>query len=332
MSETNPLSVLVSGGAGYIGSHVVLALTEAGHRPVVIDDLSTGRRKLVAPDVPFVEGDIGNRQLVEQVLADHDCVAVMHFAGSIVVPESVEQPLAYYDNNVANSLALLQACQQRQVDRFIFSSTAAVYAGDAVKPVSEDDRLAPANPYGRSKLMVEWMLQDQAAASALSYGILRYFNVAGADPGLRAGQASPEATHLIKRACQTALGRHPAIDVFGSDYATPDGTAVRDYIHVSDLATAHVALLGHLQDGGDSCTLNCGYGHGFSVNQVLDAVDRVHGTPVPRRTAPRRAGDAASLIADPSRLRRLLGWQPQHDDLDHIIDTALRWERQLAGI
>jgi len=331
MNADRSNTVLITGGAGYIGSHVVLALQEAGYRPIVLDNLSTGRKESVPPDVPFIEGDIAERRLIDAALRDHRCAAVMHFAGSIVVPESVARPLAYYDNNVANSLQLLQACEQFKVDIFIFSSTAAVYASEGAGTVTEDDTLVPATPYGRSKLMVEWMLQDTAAASTLRYGILRYFNVAGADPQLRTGLSTPNATHLIKRACQVALGQAPAIDVFGSDYPTPDGTAVRDYIHVTDLAAAHIAVLDHLRRGGDSCTLNCGYGHGFSVAEVLDAVDRVSGHPLVRNMAARRAGDAAALVADPSRLRSLLGWQPQHDDLDHIVETALRWERKLVG-
>lgn len=321
--------ILVTGGAGYIGSHVVYSLLDCGYRPVVLDNLSTGVRGQVAADAIFVEGSTGDRTLVESLLADHGCRAVMHFAGSIVVPESVEKPLDYYANNVGNSLYLLQACQAGNIDAFIFSSTAAVYDGEAGHPLSEDDRLAPANPYGRSKLMVETMLRDLAAISDIRCAILRYFNVAGADPAMRTGQSTPNATHLIKRACQAALGALPEIEVFGTDYPTPDGTAVRDYIHVSDLADVHVALLDRLLDGGDSVTLNCGYGHGYSVAQVLDAVDRAAGAPLARRLSPRRPGDAARLIADPSRLRRLLGWQPRYDDLDTIVETALAWERRL---
>jgi UDP-glucose 4-epimerase len=322
-------AVLVTGGAGYIGSHVVLALMEAGARPVVLDDLSTGRRFLVPEGVPFVEADVGDGAAVAKALAGHGCRAAMHFAGSIVVPESVERPLDYYRNNVAGSLSLLRCAVEAGLAGFVFSSTAAVYAGGGARPLREDDPVAPGNPYGRSKLMTEWMLRDASAAHGLRHAILRYFNVAGADPGLRSGQAGPNATHLLKRACQAATGQLGAIEVFGTDYDTPDGTAVRDYIHVSDLAAAHVAALGHLLAGND-LTLNCGYGHGASVTEVLDAVDRVTGGRLTRRLAPRRPGDAVSLVADSRRLRETLGWQPRHDGVDEIVRTALAWERKLG--
>jgi len=326
---SDEICVLATGGAGYIGSHVVYALLDRGYRVVVLDNLSTGERDLVADDAIFVEGDVGDRRLVQSLLDEHACRAVLHFAAAIVVPESVQEPIRYYANNVANSIALLQSCQNSSVDSFVFSSTAAVYDGDGHHALTEDDKLGPANPYGRSKLMIETILRDVAAISSMRYGILRYFNVAGADPQMRTGQSAPVATHLIKRACQAAVGTLDHIDVFGSDYPTPDGTAVRDYIHVSDLATAHIQLLEQLLGGGDSSVLNCGYGHGFSVRQVLEAVERVAGAPLDIRPASRREGDAASLIANPDRLRKLLGWVPEYDDLDRIVETALRWERRL---
>jgi UDP-glucose 4-epimerase len=324
-------AILVTGGAGYIGSHVVLALLDRGFRPVIIDNLSTGVRDNVADAATFVEGDVGDTALLEKLVREHDCKATIHFAGSIVVPESVEKPLMYYDNNVAKTIGLLEVCQQNAVNAVIFSSTAAVYAGRSDRALSEQDTLEPANPYGRSKLMIEHVLRDLAAASDVHYGVLRYFNVAGADPDMRTGQSTPNATHLIKRACQTAVGKIDHIDVFGTDYDTPDGTGVRDYIHISDLADAHVAVLEHLLSGGDSCTYNCGYGHGYSVAEVLDSVDRVNGTPIERQLGPRRAGDAASLVADSTALRQALNWRPAHDDLDHIVDTALRWEKKLLA-
>ena len=329
MSEA---AVLVTGGAGYIGSHVVMALSEAGYRPIVLDNLSTGRRDMVAQDVRFVEGEAADRQLIEKLITDNNCSAVLHFAGSIQVAESVEQPLAYYDNNVAVSVALLQACRDAGIKRFIFSSTAAVYQSRSDRPLREDDELSPANPYGQGKLMVEQILRDSRAAHGLDFVALRYFNVAGADPGLRAGQCGERTSHLIKRACQAATGVLPGIDVFGSDYETPDGTCVRDYIHVNDLASAHVAALGHLLEGGPGGTFNCGYGRGSSVLEVLDAIERQLNEPLKRTMAPRRAGDPPSLIADSTLLRDALDWHPQHDDLDEIVATALAWERKLGEL
>lgn len=330
MSENRAqTSVLVTGGAGYIGSHTVLALLKAGYRPVVLDDLSTGRRALVPAGTPLVTGDVGDSDLVGDLLRQHNCRAVLHFAGSIIVPESVQRPLDYYRNNTANSFALLQACQTAGIAAFIFSSTAAVYGETRAERLSEDMSPDPANPYARSKWMTEWALADAARAAPLPHVVLRYFNVAGADSGGRSGQVSPVATHLIKRACQAVLGRLPHIDIFGSDYDTPDGTGVRDYIHVSDLADAHVAALTYLLDGGDSATFNCGYGRGYSVKEVLDVVDKAAGNPVPRRNGPRRPGDVGRLVADVSRIRRTLDWTPRHDDLDSIVETALAWERRL---
>ena len=326
--------VLITGGAGYIGSHALLALLDDGRGAVVVDDLSTGRREAVPAGVPFYEGGIAENALIGRIIKQHGCRSVMHFAGSIVVPESVEKPLDYYLNNVAGSAALLRACLDNGIERFVFSSTAAVYDGAGGVPVSEEGVLAPANPYGRSKLMVEWMLRDIAAATSLQVAVLRYFNVAGADAARRSGQYSKAATHLIKRACQTVLGLLPHIDVFGNDYPTPDGTCVRDYIHISDLARAHLAVLDHIGESTEYVTMNCGYGHGYSVTQVLDVVDRVAGEmlgagPMQRRHGPRRAGDAASLVADTSRIRQTLNWQPEYDDLAVMAATALAWEKQL---
>jgi len=332
--------VLITGGAGYIGSHAVLALCDDGRRVVVLDSLLTGRRGAVPDSVPFYQGEIEDGDLVGQIISEHKCREVMHFAGSIVVPESVALPLNYYENNVVGSVKLLRTCLNNEIERFLFSSTAAVYAGggDAAggTPLAEDAHLAPASPYGRSKLMTEWMLRDIAAATNLRVAVLRYFNVAGADKDGRAGQYAIDATHLIKRASLAALGVLPHIDVFGDDYPTPDGTCVRDYIHVSDLARAHLAALDHLAENGESLTLNCGYGRGFSVTEVLDTTDKVAGNmlgiePITRRSAPRRAGDPASLIANTSQIRSILGWQPEFDDLNVMVATALAWEQKLLA-
>jgi UDP-glucose 4-epimerase len=321
--------VLVTGGAGYIGSHVVLALLDAGWPVVVVDDLSTGRRALVPDIVPFIEGDIADRALIDAALVRHEPVAVMHFAGSIVVPESVTDPLRYYGNNTAASLSLISACVAAGVDHFIFSSTAAVYGEPARSPISETDVTAPINPYGSSKLCTEWILRDTAAATPLNYVALRYFNVAGADPDGRSGQATEKATHLIKVACQAALGLRSDMTIFGSDYPTPDGTCVRDYIHVSDLADAHVKALDHLIGGGGNIVLNCGYGHGFSVREVLETVRDVAEGKLEWRIGPRRPGDPPSLVAQSLRIRQTFGWQPRYDDLTVIVETALDWERRL---
>ena len=321
-------TVLVTGGAGYIGSHVVWALLEAGHRVVVLDNLSTGVREQVAPDALFVEGNVGDAALLDKLMPDHGIQAVMHFAGSIVVPESVEKPLLYYRNNTLNSHGLIDACVRHGIGSFIFSSTAAVYGMPDQLPVFEDAPTQPINPYGSSKLMTEWMLRDAVHAHALRYVALRYFNVAGADPAGRTGQSTPQATHLIKVACEAALGARPEIFIFGEDYDTPDGTGIRDYIHVTDLADAHVLALGHLLGGGDSAVLNCGYGHGYSVREVLRAVEAVAGAPLPIRVGPRRAGDPAVLIAGAQRVRDLLAWTPRHDHLPTIVNTALDWEKR----
>lgn len=323
-------SVLVTGGAGYIGSHVVLALRDGGRPVVVIDDLSTGRRAAVPDGVPLVEGSVGDGALVARTIAAHGVGTVMHFAGSIVVPESVERPLDYYGNNTVNSLALIEACRQAGIGRFIFSSTAAVYGMPEVMPIDEEAPTAPINPYGRSKLMTEWMLRDADAAHGLRSVVLRYFNVAGADPAGRSGQSARVATHLLKIAAQAATGQRPELQIHGDDYPTPDGTCVRDYIHVSDLAAAHVAALVHLEAGGGSRTLNCGYGRGYSVREVLDMVETVLGRPLPIRIGPRRPGDPPALVAATARIGRELDWTPRFADLRTIVETALAWERTLV--
>jgi UDP-glucose 4-epimerase len=330
VSRVAPATVLVTGGAGYIGSHAVLALKAAGHRPVVLDDLSNGERRLVPADVPLVEGDVGDPALLARVMAGHGIEAVMHFAGSIVVPESVADPLKYYANNSAASLTLVRAALDRRVRAFIFSSTAAVYGAPETVPIAETSPTRPINPYGRSKLVTEWLLGDVAAAHGLAFLALRYFNVAGADPEGRAGQCGRGATHLIKVAAQAALGLRPKLEVFGTDYPTPDGTCIRDYIHVSDLAAAHVAGLAHLLGGGEGGAYNCGYGRGFSVREVVRAVERAAGQPLAVEEAPRRAGDPPSLVADAGRLRQALGWRPRFDDLDLIVRSALDWERRIS--
>ncbi len=324
-----PVPVLVTGGAGYIGSHAVLALVDAGWPVAVIDDLSTGFRAAVPEGVPFYEGDIADGELVARIIDEQRIGAIMHFAGSVVVPESVANPLAYYDNNTAKSRALIAAAVALRVRPFIFSSTAATYGAPDSSPVSEDKPQRPINPYGWSKLMTERMLADTAAAHDFNYGALRYFNVAGADPQGRAGQSTAGATHLIKVACEAATGKREGVTIFGTDFDTRDGTGVRDYIHVSDLAAAHVLLL-EVLIGQPECslTMNCGYGRGFSVREVLDAVDRVAGATIRRREESRRAGDPAELVSDPAHIRASLPWEPQHDDLDTIVGHALAWERQ----
>ncbi len=333
MSVSNKPSVLVTGGAGYIGSHAVLALVDAGWPVAVIDNLTTGFRFAVPEAVPFYEGDIEDGALLERIFAEQGTGAIMHFAGSIVVPESVENPLKYYHNNTAKSRALIEAAVTAGVPHFIFSSTAATYGVPETSPVREDTPQQPINPYGWSKLMTERMLDDVSAAHAFNFCALRYFNVAGADPRARSGQSTAGATHLIKVAVEAALGKRDHVSVFGTDYDTPDGTGVRDYIHVSDLAAAHVLALDALTEQPDrSLTMNCGYGRGFSVLEVLDAVDRVTNMTIDRRMEPRRAGDPASLISDPGRIRATLPWQPQHADLDAIIGHALAWERKLSQI
>ena len=325
--------VLVTGGAGYIGSHAVLALKDAGWPVAVVDNLTTGFRWAVPDDVPFYEGDIEDAALLARIFAEQGTRAVMHFAGSIIVPESVENPLKYYHNNTAKSRALIAAAVAAGVPHFIFSSTAATYGVPEVSPVTEDSPKLPINPYGMSKLMTEIMLGDVAQAHPLNFCALRYFNVAGADPQARTGQSTAGATHLIKVAVEAALGKRSHVGVFGTDYATPDGTGVRDYIHVSDLAAAHVlALAALIAEPVRSLTMNCGYGRGFSVLEVLDAVDRVTNVKVTRRIEGRRAGDPDSLISDNRRIKATLPWVPQHADLDVIVQHALAWERRLTEI
>ncbi|MEO8547795.1 MAG: UDP-glucose 4-epimerase GalE [Sphingomicrobium sp.] len=326
------LSVLVTGGAGYIGSHAVLALRDGGWPVVVIDDLSNGTRDVVPNDVPFFEGSIADRALVDRILGEQKIGAILHFAGSIVVPESVEKPLEYYANNTLASHALISAAVAARVPHIVFSSTAAVYGEPEQVPIDEDDPKLPINPYGASKLMTERMLADTAAATPLNYAALRYFNVAGADPDLRAGQIGKGSTHLIKVAVEAAAGTRDHVDVFGTDYPTPDGSCVRDYVHVSDLADAHVAaLLALIEQPGQNLVLNCGYGQGLSVLEVLDALDRVAGQPVPREIKPRRAGDPPRLVASNRRLVETLGWQPRFADIDTITTHALAWERALRA-
>lgn len=332
MAEPN-VPVLVTGGAGYIGSHAVLALRDAGYRVTVIDNLTTGFRFAVPGDVPFFQGDIEDAELLAQIFLSQGTRAVMHFAGSVVVPESVENPLKYYLNNTAKSRVLIDAAVSAGVPHFIFSSTAATYGVPAVDRVGEDCPQVPINPYGWSKLMTEQMLADTAYAHAMNFCALRYFNVAGADPQGRCGQSTVGATHLIKVAVEAALGKRNGVAVFGTDYDTPDGTGVRDYIHVSDLAAAHVhALEALVATPNRSMKLNCGYGRGFSVLEVLDAVDRVAGGAVNRSIKPRRAGDPGCLISDNSRIMATLPWKPAHADLESIVRHALAWERKLAGL
>ena len=325
------MTVLVTGGAGYIGSHMVLALRDAGERVVVLDDLSTGVRFAVPQDVPLVIGAFGDQALVERVLRDEKIEAIAHFAAKIVVPDSVTDPLGYYENNTAKARNLLATVVAGKVPHFIFSSTAAVYGEPKSIPVREDDQKDPINPYGRSKLMVEWMLADTAHAFPLRYVALRYFNVAGADPAGRSGQSTPAATHLIKVAVQAALGLRKGMDVFGTDYPTPDGSCLRDYIQVTDLASAHLDALAYLRRGGASLTCNVGYGRGYSVVEVIDTVKRVSGVDFEVRIAGRRAGDPAVIVASSDRARETLGWVPKHDDLDAIVRQALDWERKLMA-
>lgn len=321
------LAVLITGGAGYIGSHAVLAFAEAGHPVVVLDDLSTGRREAVAGSVPFVLGDAGDRELVTRIIREHGIGAVIHFAGSVVVPESVRNPLKYYRNNTGVSRNLVEACIETGVRNFIFSSTAAVYGIPETVPVTEDAPTAPINPYGTSKLMTEWVLRDTAAAHGFNYVALRYFNVAGADPQRRTGQCSVNATHLIEVAVKAALGLRDEMEIFGEDYDTPDGTGVRDYIHVADLVDAHVLALRHLLGGGRTAVLNLGNQRGFSVREVIEAVQRISGRTFPVKVAARRPGDPACLVADASTARRLLGWQPHRAELDTQITDAWRWQQ-----
>ena len=326
------MTVLMTGGAGYIGGHMVLALLDAGEDVVVLDNLSTGFRWAVPAGAKLVVGDFGDIETLERIFTGHEIDAIAHFAAKIVVPDSVSDPLGYYENNTAKARTLLAAAVRHGVKHFIFSSTAAVYGEPPVSPVVEDTPKEPINPYGRSKLMVEWMLRDVSAAHDLRHVALRYFNVAGADPQGRLGQSTPNATHLIKIAVQAALGHRNGMDVFGTDYPTRDGSCIRDYIQVSDLIAAHMLALKHLRAGGQSLTCNCGYGRGLSVLEVIDVVKNVSGVDFPVRISGRRAGDPANLIAGAERIRSELGWAPKHDDVEGIVRQALDWERRLHNM
>ncbi len=323
------MTILVSGGAGYIGSHMVLDLLETGEEIVVFDDLSTGFPWLVPQGVTLVEGDIGDKALLSRVIADHQIDAIAHFAAKIVVPDSMSDPLGYYLNNTSKARTLIEAAVEGGVKQFIFSSTAAVYGETREMPVTEESPPAPVSPYGRSKLMVEWMLEDASRAYGLNAMILRYFNVAGADPKGRSGQATPRATHLIKTAAEAATGRRAGMSIFGTDYETPDGTCIRDYIHVSDLARAHVLALDYLRSGGKGTVINCAYGHGSSVREVIDTVKKISGVDFPVTLDDRRPGDPPEIVATGEKIRSLLGWQPRFDHLDTIVTHALAWEQHL---
>jgi UDP-glucose 4-epimerase len=323
------MSILVTGGAGYIGSHMVHELADAGQRVVVLDNLSTGFDWAIASGVPLIIGDTGDQNLVAQIIRDHNVDSVIHFAAWLVVPDSVKDPLGYYKNNTANSRALIETAVKNGARQFIFSSTCAVYGNPAQVPVTEDALPAPISPYGWSKLMTEIILRDAGAAHDLRYVSLRYFNVAGADPNCRTGQSTKNATQLIKVAVEAALGLRSKLDIYGSDYPTPDGTCIRDYIHVSDLVRAHSDALHYLRSGGASATLNCGYGHGFSVREVVEMVKRVSGVDFKVEIASRRPGDPAQIVAASDRARTTLGWAPQHDDLATIIAHAVAWEERL---
>ncbi|HEY6482419.1 MAG TPA: UDP-glucose 4-epimerase GalE [Steroidobacteraceae bacterium] len=321
-------SILVTGGAGYIGSHVVLQLRTRGERVVVLDDLSTGFRQAVL-DTPLVLGKVGDRDQVLEVIRTYEVDTVLHFAAHTIVPESVSEPLRYYGNNTCSTRNLLQCCLESGVRHFVFSSTAAVYGIPADSFAAETTPTSPINPYGTSKLMSEWMLRDVAAASALRYVALRYFNVAGSDCSGRIGQATRKATLLVKVACEAIVGKRPHVSIFGTDYPTTDGTGIRDYIHVEDLATAHLDALDYLRQGGAPLVLNVGYGHGYSVREVLASVERVAGMKLNIREEPRRPGDPPTLVARADRVRTELGWRPRLDDLDTIVRTSLQWEQRL---
>jgi len=327
----NQSRILVTGGAGYIGSHAVRQLGEAGHNVVILDNLSTGFKEAVLHG-KLIIGNTANRELVTNILQEHNIDTVMHFAAHTIVPESVSNPLKYYANNTCATRNLLECCANNSVKHFIFSSTAAVYGIPQYPEVDEQTPTQPINPYGASKLMSEQMLRDLSAASDLRHVVLRYFNVAGSDPEKRIGQSTAKATLLIKVACEAALGARDSISIFGTDYPTKDGTGIRDYIHVEDLADAHLQALNYLQQDGDSTTLNCGYGHGYSVREVLDMVEKVSGNKLNIREEPRRAGDPPTLVARADRVRSVLGWEAKYDDLETIVKTALAWERKLRGI
>jgi len=322
--------LLVTGGAGYIGSHVVKQLGAAGENVVTLDNLCTGFRQAVTAG-ELVVGETGDAALLERIFAEHDIDTIMHFAAHTIVPESVADPLKYYRNNTCSSRTLLEAAQKHGVKHFVFSSTAAVYGIPPGGRAAEDSPMVPINPYGTSKLMTEWMLRDLAVAGGPSYVALRYFNVAGCDPSGTIGQSTPKATLLVKVACEAATGKRPGVSIFGTDYATPDGTGLRDYIHVEDLAAAHLDALAYLRNGGESTTLNCGYGHGYSVREVLQAVEKVNGAPLKITEEARRAGDPPELVAVADKVRSVLGWTPKYDDLDTIVRTSLEWERKIAA-
>jgi UDP-glucose 4-epimerase len=322
--------LLISGGAGYIGGHVVRQLSEAGYRVVVYDNLSTGAAAALIHGEALVGADLSDEALLEKTLRDYQVRTVLHFAASIIAPESVSKPLDYYGNNTCNTMRLLKACVKTGVEKFIFSSTAAVYGMPESGVAAEDSPTVPINPYGTSKLMSEWMLRDTALAHGLRYVALRYFNVAGADPLARMGQRVKDATHLIKVCCQAALGLRPSVSIYGIDYPTPDGTGIRDYIHIEDLASAHLAALSHLEKGGESLTVNVGYGRGSSVREVIDVVHRVSGVRFPVIEAERRPGDPAMLVAHADRIRHILDWSPRYADLETIVADAWRWEQILS--
>lgn len=324
------MSILVTGGAGYIGSQMALELVDAGESVVVVDNLATGLRWAVPGAAELVVGDSGDQDLVRALLRKHRVEAIIHFAASIVVPESMADPLGYYLNNTVKSRALIEAAIATGVKYLIFSSTAAVYGNARHNPVPEDAELKPLSPYGSSKLMTEMMLADAARAHDFRYAALRYFNVAGADPKGRSGQSTPRATHLIKVACEAALGTRGHLELYGTDYPTADGTCVRDFIHVRDLVRAHTAALDHLRRGGPSDVFNCGYSKGYSVRQVVDAVQRVSGVAFTVKEMARRHGDPATIVAASAKIRRIIGWTPEHDDLDEIVAHALAWERHLS--
>jgi UDP-glucose 4-epimerase len=329
MRKVGGMSVLVTGGAGYIGGHMTLGLMDIGESVVVLDNLSTGFDWAVPDGAKLVVGDTGDAELVGRLIEEHEIDAIAHFAARIVVPESVADPLGYYLNNASKARTLIETAINGGVKTFIFSSTAAVYGETSSEAVSEEASLGPISPYGRSKLVVEWMLEDAARAYDFRYVALRYFNVAGADPQGRLGQSTPNATHLIKRGVQTALGIYPAMEIFGQDYPTRDGTCVRDYIQVTDLIDAHMAALGYLRAGGESLVCNCGYGHGQTVREVVDVVKRVSGVDFKVVMSPRRAGDPAAIVARADRAKSVLGWKPTRDNLDEIVRQALDWERRL---